>query len=158
VSAPFAYPSTTVTRQAAFLLNNGSIVDMDGTSLLKFYNSIENDMHVSIWHRNHLGIISSSAVSEATSSLDYDFTTDESKVLGGSSGHKEIGDNIWGLFAGDGNSDGTINEPDNGSLWSGNVGKKGLFQADYNLDNSVDNKDKNDYWYFNQLKSSQVPD
>jgi hypothetical protein len=61
------------------------------------------------------------------------------------------------MFAGDGNSDGLINDQDNGSLWSGDVGKKGLFQADYNLDNSVDNKDKNDHWLLNQLKSSQIP-
>ncbi len=59
MSAQNALPSSAISRQAAFLLNNGSVVDMDGTSLLKFYNSIENDMFVTIWHRNHLGIISS---------------------------------------------------------------------------------------------------
>ncbi len=99
-----------------------------------------------------------SLITKATSYLDYDFTTEEGKVLGGIDGHKEIGDNIWGMFAGDGNSDGLINDQDNATLWSGNAGTKGLFQADYNLDGTVDNKDKNDHWYFNQNENSQVPE
>jgi len=153
-----ADPSTRMSRQAAFLLKDGSIVDLDGTTPLKFYNSIENSMFVTIWHRNHLGVISSSPVSEVFNYLDYDFTTGENKVLGGINGHKEIGNNIWGLYSGDGNADGIIDELDKDTIWSSNVGLKGLFQADYNLEGYLDNKDKNDRWYLNLGKSSQVPE
>jgi len=115
-------------------------------------------MFVTIWHRNHLGVISSSPVSEVFNYLDYDFTTGENKVLGGINGHKEIGNNIWGLYSGDGNADGIIDELDKDTIWSSNVGLKGLFQADYNLEGYLDNKDKNDRWYLNLGKSSQVPE
>ncbi|MCD4729063.1 MAG: aryl-sulfate sulfotransferase [Bacteroidales bacterium] len=157
-SAPFASSSTTIDRQAAFVLKDGSLVNTDGTSLVRFYNSFENGLFISLWHRNHLGIISSNPITEVSGYFNYDFTDNKDKVFGGSNGHNEVGVNTWGMISGDGNSDGLIDDLDIGTLWSGNAGTKGLFQADYNLDSTVDNKDKNDHWYFNQNKSSQVPE
>lgn len=150
--------SSIICRQAALLLANGSVVDVDGSSMLKFYNSIVNEMYVSVWHRNHLGILSSNPVSPINNYMNYDFTSDVNTVYGGINGHTAVGVNAWGMISGDGNSDGAVNNSDKDISWWNESGSIGYLQGDFNLDSSVDNKDKNDFWYINQSKNSQVPE
>jgi len=53
--------TTFETRRAAFLLNTGDIVDLDGSSPVQF--SVEDDeYYIVVIHRNHLGVMSSSVV------------------------------------------------------------------------------------------------
>lgn len=56
--AASATETTSFVRQAAFLLSNGKIVDLDGVSLLSTNYSLNNNLFVVIWHRNHLPILS----------------------------------------------------------------------------------------------------
>ncbi len=156
--ASAATASAIIFRQAAFLLADGSIVDVDGSSLLKFYNSFKQNIFVSVWHRNHLGVISSSPVSKENNHLVYDFTTGEDKVLGGSIGYKKLNANRWGMISGDGLPDGIINNLDYETGWKNETGSNGYLNSDFNFDGTVDNKDKNDDWFINQYKNSQVPE
>ncbi len=52
---------TKVARKAALLKSDGTIVDLDGSSPVKFYGLSDGNYYVVIFHRNHLAVISSSA-------------------------------------------------------------------------------------------------
>ena len=153
-----ATPSTIVAQQSAFLKNDGSIVDMDGSSLPYFSYSPSAQVFVVIWHRNHLGVISNYPLSQAGGIYSYDFTTQADQVLGNFAGYKEIAPGVFGMVGGDGNADGTINSLDKSGIWEAQSGNAGYILVDYNLDGQVDNKDKNDIWINNDTKSEQVPD
>jgi regulation of enolase protein 1 (concanavalin A-like superfamily) len=147
-----------ITRQVAFLLKDGSIVRMDGTSRLQFNNLIEHQLYVVAWQRNHLGVLSANALTGINDIYYYDFTSYENRVYGGNLGHKEISPGIWGLISGDGNCDGQINMLDLSTIWSMQAGQSTYELGDFNMDGNIDNKDKNDIFILNEGYSSQVPD
>lgn len=146
-----------ISRQTGFLLKNGKIVGIDGTSNTKFEITPNDNLYVVIWHRNHLSIMSSEALILAGNIYNYDFTSGESKIYGGSLGHKEIAPGVWCMMGGDGNADQTINDTDI-SLLKTQSGSKGYLDVDYNLDSQINNIDKNDIWYWNYGSESQVPE
>ena len=156
--AQYATGSTMIARQAAFLLNDGSIVGMDGSSILSFNHSIIQSLFVVIWHRNHLGVLSANALSEFGDVYFYNFTTGANKAYGGANGHKEIVTGIWGMVASDGNADGTVDILDMDDVWKQQAGKKGYKPGDYYLNGQVNNPDKNDIWFINIGSESQVPE
>jgi len=88
----------------------------------------------------------------------YDFSTGIEKVYGDSNGYKELTSGLWGMVAGDGNSNGLIDLPDKANLWEPQSGKSGFYQGDYNLDAQVNNIDKDDNWVPNIGKGMQVPE
>ncbi len=56
-------PMTTVLEtKAAFLKKDGSIVDLDGVSTIQFSKLTQTDFHIAVKHRNHLGVMTQSAV------------------------------------------------------------------------------------------------
>ncbi len=156
-SAAAATSSTSVAKQAAFILNDGSIVDLDGSSNLELDVSVSQNMYVVVWQRNHLGIMANSAIPSSGGEYTYDFTTGINQVFGGIDGHKEISIGIWGMIGGDGNHDGAVNVNDKSPLWETEAGQKGYISSDHNLDGEANNKDKDDIWEPNENKSSQVP-
>ncbi|MCB2219005.1 MAG: hypothetical protein KQI35_01330 [Bacteroidetes bacterium] len=153
-----AMPENVVAKQAALLLNDGSIVDLDGTSNLYFPGlDYSSGLYPVIWHRNHLGIISSYKMRRINDIYTYDFTEEGSAYSNGNPGEKLLGGNVWGMMGGDSNGSGLVATGDLSNDWTPAAGKPGYKPADFNLDGQLDNKDKNDIWYFNLLKSSQIP-
>jgi hypothetical protein len=156
-SANLATSGTILTRKAAFLKSDGSIVDLDGTSNLQFTVTVSNKLYLTIWHRNHLGILSYYPLIVSNGYCAYDFTTGSVKAYGTTTAHKEIISGIWGMVSGDGNADGTINDLDKISEWQIDAGEQGYLFSDYNLDGQVSNQDKDNCWLPNLGFSSQVP-
>ncbi|MCD4732485.1 MAG: PKD domain-containing protein, partial [Bacteroidales bacterium] len=157
-SVIYANNATILARKAAFLNENGNIVDLDGVSPLVFDYIIYEDLFVVIRHRNHLGIISSIALLNTEGTYFYNFSDNSYKSLGGQFGIKEIESGVWVMIGGDGNSDNLIDQLDKSNSWSFDVGKSGYLKSDFNMNRQVDNKDKIDNWLPNINKSSQVPD
>jgi len=155
--ASLADTSTTIAKQAAFVLNNGSIVGIDGISSLQFDVPVDHGLFAVIWHRNHLGVISSDAIPGFNDYYSYNFSNAENTVLGGNLGHKEINTNVWGMIAGDYNADDEINPDDKTAGWMIQAGANGYNSADFNLSSEVNNPDKNDYWIINSGSNCQVP-
>ncbi len=155
--AASAVSETKVGRCAAFLLNNGNIVGMDGSSNITFYHTIKQNLFVVIRHRNHLAEMSANPLVLSGGVYNYNFTTASSQVYGGTAATKQLSPGVWGMIAGDANSDGIINANDKTDFWSILAGKSGYLTGDYNLDGAVGNKDKNDFWNVNLNTSSQVP-
>jgi hypothetical protein len=157
-SSSTATPSTMVARQAGFLLSDGSIVSLDGSSVLEFTNLYFNNFfYYLVWHRNHLGIMTS--IGEALSGNTWiNFTVSDGGVYNSSyGGYKELAPGVWGMVAGDTNGDGDINTADK-TVWGTEAGSSSYKQADNNLDSQVSNKDKNDIWLINIGNECQVPE
>lgn len=155
--ANLATEETSLETQAGFLLKDGSVVDLDGISLLKFNTTISYNLFVVIHHLNHLSIISAYPASLTENTFEYDFTVSESQVLGGNTGYKEIAPGIWGMVSGDGNRDGIINMGDKFDTWLNQSGQSGYKTADFDMGGKVDNRDKNEKWLENINKESQIP-
>jgi len=147
-----------IAQQAAFLLNNGSVVGLDGSSLLQFNLDISDNLFIILWHRNHLGIMSANPLIESEGVYSYDFTTASSQTYGGINAVKELVPGIWGMISADGNADGIVNLLDKNNVWEPQAGQSGYKSGDFNLDGQVNNPDKNDYWVPNEGSGCQVPE
>ncbi|MCP5064583.1 MAG: hypothetical protein GY936_19270 [Ignavibacteriae bacterium] len=91
----------------------------------------------------------------------YDFTTGSSKYYGGVNGAVEIDTvaGVWGMIAGDANSDGAVDAVDKNDFWRVENGTTYDYSknSDFNLDGNLDAVDKNDFWRVNNGTASQVP-
>jgi hypothetical protein len=154
-SAASATSGTMIGRKAAFILNNGQIVDLDGSSLPVFTGSVTNNLYVVVWHRNHINMMSSSALAKVGTNYPYDFTDAQNKAY--LNGQKNLGGGNFGMFAGNGQPNNTVNSNDKTNVWAIQAGTSGYLMGDFNMDGSVENQDKNDKWYWNVGISSTVP-
>ena len=155
--AQYATGSTIIARQAAFMLNDGSIVGLDGTSFLTFNVSIEDNLFAVIRHRNHLGVLSANALSGLGDVYFYDFTTGADKAYG-TDAQKYLSSGIYGMISGDVDASGLIDQDDKSIYWEPSAGTTDYNNSDLNLDTEVDNKDKDDFWVSNFGSGSQVPE
>ncbi|MEZ5195531.1 MAG: hypothetical protein R2764_03805 [Bacteroidales bacterium] len=151
-----ATESTAIGGGAFFLLKDGSISRVDGSSLPTFDEEISQQLFVVIWHRNHLPVISAYPLIESGGTYTFDFTN--SCCAGIWKQSKQPGSGKYGIFAGDMNADGTINELDKTASWINETGQTGYLQSDVNMDGQSDNRDKNDLWYLNLEKFKIIPE
>ncbi|GEM_PF-1636805 len=154
-----ATPESIVATRAAFLLSDGSVVDLDGSSPVAFdIPEINWTLFIVVRHRNHLDIMSSYPPQFADGIYSYDYTFAQGRVFNGLlGGYKEVSSNIWGMVAGDYNCNDTIQDNDNTLVWKIEAGMNGYFNGDADFDGQVDNPDKNDMWLQNYNDASQVP-
>jgi serine protease AprX len=156
-SPDLATSSTMIEQKAAFLKADGSVVGLDGINNLQFDVSVTNKPFLVVHHRNHLGILAFYPLVIHDGIAAYDFTTGAVKSYGSDTGSKEISSGYWGMVAGDGNADGTIDDLDKLSEWELNAGEQGYLPGDYNLDGQVNNIDKDQIWLINTGYNSQLP-
>jgi hypothetical protein len=157
-SASTATTNKRITRKAAFLLNNGSIVDLDGTSNLQFNLQISQNLYVVIWHRNHIAIMNANALILAGGMYSHDFTIGSTQTYGGMFAIKQLNPGVWGMFSGDGNADKSIGTLDKTRSWKVQAGQSGYKSGDFNMNGQVNNRDKCVYWQPNIGKSCQAPE
>jgi hypothetical protein len=149
-----ANPRNVVYSRAALLLNDGSIVDTDGSSQLSA--PVPNDVsyYLVVLHRNHLGLMTAQPVRLGTS---IDFSNPQTAIYGtGSSRHIANGKAL--MYAGDANGDGQVQNTDNIMQWMPQAGTSGYQSGDYNLDGQVQNSDLLQLWRPNTGRGSAVPD
>ncbi|MBN1339466.1 MAG: hypothetical protein JXA03_09085 [Bacteroidales bacterium] len=149
--------ATTVASQAGFLLKNGDIVSADGASLMSFNITITQNLYAVVWHRSHLGVMSNYPLTLTDGTWSFDYTTGANQAYGGHLGHKELAPGIWGMYSGDGNSNGQVSSSDKIEVWVPQTGQSGYKQGDYNMNGTVDNTDKIDFWAPNAGCGKQVP-
>lgn len=145
----------TVGRRAAFLLNDGHIVDLDGSSNLTFPIPAYVDLYAVVYHRNHLGVMSASPLNKNGNVYDYNFSTSFNAAFGGLAGYKEIATGLFGMVAGDADRDGMVSENDK-LFWNSQSGKAAYLSADFNLNAQTDNEDKNEVYVNNLGTGSQI--
>lgn len=157
ISASDAIPATSIKSMAAMVLKNGELISPYGGLPLFFNEDINNDLYVAIYHRNHLGVLSANALIENGGMYAYDFTSGSGQAHG-TNAQKDLGNGLFGLYAGDLNADGTVDVMDKNVSWGMDSGHSGYLPSDSNLNGQADNPDKNDIWLENLGKESQLPD
>ncbi|HOJ06653.1 MAG: polysaccharide deacetylase family protein [Ignavibacteriota bacterium] len=147
-----------VSRRAGFLLSDGSVVDIDGSSPLAFKGLNPGNYYVVVRHRNHLAIMSASAISLSSSPTFYDFTTAQTQAYG-TNPMKDLGGGIYGMIGGDMDGDGNVDySNDLLTKWLPSFGFHGYFSTDTNLNSDVDySEDVLIDWLPNFGFSTQVP-
>jgi hypothetical protein len=144
-----------VERRAAFLRNDGKIVDLDGISNVPFPSLSEGFYYLIVKHRNHLGVMSKTPAYYNNNHFEYDF-----RLLGSAYGFSPMADlsnGMCGLRSGDGNSSGSVTASDNNLVWRPQNGTLGYLQGDFNLTGSVTASDANLHWRVNNGVLTQIP-
>lgn len=142
-----------VDRQAVLLRKDGFIMQMDGTSGVSFNNVLLGTYHLAIFHRNHLGVMSSIPVALDNATYIYDFTQSTAKAIGQNQ-LKSIG-NIFAMYAGDINGDHIINNQDYNYYQLNQGSNIGYSNADLNGDENNNTQDY-DLWFENRSKLGKL--
>jgi hypothetical protein len=158
VSAVSATPATSVARIPAYILHNGNIVGLNGSSNIELPVVINNELFVALYHRNHIGILNANGMPYSSGTYTYDFTTGSTQVYGGANAHKQLSTGVWGMMSGDGDGSGTIQTTDKTNVWMIQAGTAGYKAGDYNMNRQVNNPDKDDKWLPNLGKGSSIPE
>jgi len=121
--------------------------------------------YIVVQHRNHLPVMSSSAIQIINNELVYDFTTQQSFTAAGlGAGQKQLNNEVWAAFAGNAqqiSNNKIYEEVDDikGSdkvLWFNLNGISGQYlSSDMDLDGDLSGQDKT-YWLSNNGNSSRV--
>ncbi|MBW1298602.1 M4 family metallopeptidase [Aquimarina litoralis] len=140
--------------RSALLQRDGDIVDVDGTSPLDF--STEDDTYyMAIHHRNHLGIMTNSAITFSTTAANtIDLTMDASQIQGGANAVAEIGDGTFALISGDHDANGQIQNTDINTVIT-LLGASGYSDADMDMNGQIQNTDINNLMNPNVGKGEQ---
>jgi hypothetical protein len=146
--------ATKVFTLAGFLLANGTIVDTNGVSPLKFSTVNAGNYYVVVRHRNHLAIMSAGPVALNGTSALYDFTTAQTQAFGTNPMVALTGGG-FGLAAGTNDGIPLITTNDFNAIGS-NLAKSGYYTCDQNLNGIVFVEDYN-FVGTNLLLMSQVP-
>lgn len=149
-------PTQVVSRKAAILKNDGTLLNSDGSIGVPFSNVQEGSYYVAVFHRNHLAVMSANPVQLSASSQIYDFTNGMDKAYG-TNPMANLGNGIFGMYTGDGNSNGGITIADRNEVWLPQNGTLGYLNGDFNLDGGVTIHDVNLYWNINNGTMTQVP-
>ncbi|MBN1339325.1 MAG: hypothetical protein JXA03_08380 [Bacteroidales bacterium] len=152
-----ATSATVIDRRACFILSDGAITGPDGSNAPLFTGLIiTQNLYVTVWHRNHLGILSNYPLILNAGVYAYDFTDSQDKAYGGGLAQKQVNGH-WVMASGDGNSDGSVNNADKLEVWVPQAGFSGYLGGDFTMNGYVDNADKIDSWTQNAGRTSQVP-
>ncbi len=139
--------SATITgRKAAFLLNNGTVVDLDGVTPVSFNITKQGSSFIVIRHRNHLGVMSNSIPSNAAGTFanDYSLLANSYKASGAASNPVVLlsGGVKYGLWSGDANKNGVVNGTDVSAVKLAIASlATGYLFTDTNLSNSTNGTD-----------------
>jgi hypothetical protein len=153
------FDGSPITSKSAFLHKDGRIVADDGITGHIEMNASPGNYYIVLKHRNHLAVMSNSAVSFSNppTVTSYDFNTSSEQFYGGIDAAKDLEPNVLGMIAGDANSNGQIQNNDIENYWKIANGTSGYKNSDFNLNGQVQNNDNENYWKQNNGRGSQVP-
>ncbi len=139
-------------RQAGFLLKDGTLVDTDGSTPMRFSRMLSGTKdsqhaYAKLLEKRHAGTKSSGPViiDNTSKTATYDFTTSVNQYYGDKSVAKELSTGVYGVVTGDADGDGYVNNADKNDYWVPENGNTGYYDSDFNMDGSVDTTDLN-YW------------
>lgn len=149
----------TVISQSVFLRKDGRLVADDGVTPYVTLSVDPGNYYIVVKQRNHLAAMSANpvALSSGTSTL-YDFTTSQNAAYG-TAPMAALAAGVFGLRAGDGNSDGGVDAFDRNTVWRPQNGTTWTYEkyGDFNLDGGIDALDRNLFWRPNNGTATQVP-
>lgn len=141
--------SATITgRKAVFVLNNGSIVDLDGSSTpsIPVYKQGSGN-YIAVRHRNHLGVLSNASSATSTGfSNDFRVLGNVFKSVSATSDPVVLltSSSSYGMWAGDANKSNVVNSTDVNAVKSAIAQLLSGYQlSDVNMSNSINATDVN---------------
>lgn len=143
-----ALAATITGRKAGFLLNNGTVVDLDGVTPISVQIAKQGNSFIVVRHRNHLGVLSNAIPSNATGLFTNDYTllANVYKPAGSPSDPLVLlaGGVEYGLWAGDASRNGIVNVADANQILSAIAGSlSGYLTTDITLNNNINVADVN---------------
>lgn len=97
---------TVLATRAALVQRDGDVVDINGLSTIRF--QVEHDDYfVAVRHRNHLGVMTKAPQTLTNSGMLIDFTDPNTETFGAHP-QKEVETDVWALWAGNADGNGTI--------------------------------------------------
>ena len=96
--------------------------------MITYNGAVTGNLYVVIWHRNHLAIMSSGALTNNGGVYAWDFTNQPGKAY--LDGQKLIGTNVFGMAGGDSDANGIIGQSDKDANWTPDAGEKGYKPGD----------------------------
>ncbi len=146
--------------RSAFLLDDGSVADLEGHEYVGFDYAENRDYYVVLRHRNHLGIMSATAhtfsITPDSAPL-IDLSVPGSVYGGNQAGVKLIETGVLALYSGDADANGAVLPSDLNLYWRIQTGLIGYREADFDLDGAVLPSDLNLHWRLNTGLQSQIP-
>lgn len=133
--------TSVVSSRSALLQRDGDVVEIDGINLMTMDVPVGN-YYLSVSHRNHLGVISDNTVGFSSGVNEFDFTLSDTVVSGGSNALTSFGDGKYGLYSGDFNGDGQVQNTDKIAVEQ-ERGLNGYRNADIDMNGEVQNTDLN---------------
>jgi hypothetical protein len=129
---------TTVSKRAAFLRNDGVVIDTDGTLGVSMPGAVVRGYYIVVRQRNHIAVMSSTPRPMNAPIDSCDFSASPVPYFGGNA--KSLGGAVFGMFSGDYSGDDFIDAadfagPDN------EIFQSGYRRSDLNLDGFIDASD-----------------
>jgi hypothetical protein len=130
---------TKLVTRAGFVNKSGHIVDLDGTSQVSFPALALGSYYLVVHHRNHLAVMSASAVGLSEASALYDFTASSGSFFGGNAGAVQVKAGVWAMVGGNADKgDQDIFPSDAAIVRTGILaGDSGYIQGDIDMDGDV---------------------
>ena len=153
--------STFEQGRSCFLLNDGTVVDLEGNPILEFEYTADYDYYMVVRHRNHLAVMSADPETLSADPLTgavADLTASGSVYGGDILGVKLIEPGVLALYAGDADQDEIIAPTDMNLYWRVQTGSLyGYYSADFDLNGNVLPSDRNLFWRPNSGRLCQIP-
>jgi hypothetical protein len=146
--------TTQVARRAVFLKSDGSLTDLNGTSLVSFPGVPAGNYYLVIYHRNHLPIMTAGTVSVSETPTLYDISSGQGQAYG-TNAMKDLGGGVYGLYTADTDGSGTVNASDRSNTWN-QRNLSGYYGTDIDLSGTVNAGDRSATWN-NRNLTTQVP-
>jgi hypothetical protein len=146
---PAAAPAA---RRAALLVEDGAVVDLDGSSPVVFTGLAPGSYHLVVHHRNQLRAMTATAAAFPGGPTAVDLTAS----AGYGDGQVEVAAGFWALPSGDVDADGDVDGADE-AAWRGSNGGSGYLGGDVTLDGASTAGDLQEGVRPNAGRTSPVP-
>lgn len=155
-TAPAATAATIKARKAAFILKNGQIVGLDGSSDLVIDQGETGQYYVVLYHRTHLAVMSAEPIAFSGGAYRFNFKTAQNQAYGVEA-LLDLGGGNYGLYTGrvEFSTPNLIDINDRNAVWN-DRNLMGYQPTDATLRGEVDASDRSKAWN-NRNRSSQVP-
>ncbi|VAV83344.1 Internalin-like protein (LPXTG motif) Lmo0331 homolog, partial [hydrothermal vent metagenome] len=138
-----ANSATVLASQSALLQRDGDVVSVDGVSPLPF-NMASGNYFVAVSHRNHIGVISASAIGLSASTTLVDFSASSAAAQGGTNALLNLGNGIYAIYTGDFDGNAQIQNTDATAVIA-LLGGSGYTAADMDVNGQIQNTDVNNF-------------
>jgi hypothetical protein len=104
-------PGVIIARRAALVQSDGDVVDVDGTSAVRFEEVAPGNYRIGITHRNHMRVVTAAAHSLGGAAMPVDMSAAGTAMIHGSAARKQVNGTFPALVLWGGNANGneTVN-------------------------------------------------